>query len=88
MASDDMGNAAGGQTVVLITHCLHSVRSADPIYLMEDGRAVESGAITELMDSATVADGRFRAMYEIQRARFVPDDDEQPVPLQRGPTVT
>ncbi|WP_079193725.1 ABC transporter ATP-binding protein [Streptomyces sp. CB02923] len=80
--------AAGGQTVVLITHRLHSVRSADLIYLMEDGRVAESGTFTELMNPATAPDGRFRIMYGVQRAQFVTDDDEQPWPLQKGPTVT
>ncbi len=79
--------AAGGQTVVLITHRLHSVRSADLIYLLEDGRVAETGTFTELMDPATAPDGRFRAMYEIQRAQFA-SDDERTVPLQKGPTVT
>ncbi|MFH8410561.1 ATP-binding cassette domain-containing protein [Streptomyces sp. NPDC018019] len=77
---------AGGQTVVLITHRLHSVRSADLIYLLQDGRVAESGTFADLMDPDTAPDGRLRAIYEIQRAQFAADA-EHPVPLQKGPTV-
>ncbi|MEU7158487.1 ABC transporter ATP-binding protein [Streptomyces chrestomyceticus] len=80
--------AAGGQTVVLITHRLHSVRSADLIYLLQDGRVAESGTFADLMDSAMAPGGKFRAMFEIQRAQFSTDNKECAVPLQKGPTVT
>ncbi|WP_234339454.1 hypothetical protein [Streptomyces rimosus] len=80
--------AASGQTVMLITHRLHSVRSADLIYLLSGDRVAESGTFTDLMNPATVPDGRFRAMYEIQRAQFVSADDERTVPFQKRPTVT
>ncbi|WP_078658074.1 ATP-binding cassette domain-containing protein [Streptomyces rimosus] len=80
--------AASGQTVALITHRLHSVRSADLIHLLEGGRGAESGTFTELMDPATAPGGGFRDMYEIQRDQFASDDDERTVPLQKWPTVT
>ncbi|MFF0445766.1 ABC transporter ATP-binding protein [Streptomyces sp. NPDC004609] len=41
--------AAEGQTVVLITHRLHSVRHADEIYVLEKGRVIEHGSFAELM---------------------------------------
>ncbi|WP_347404554.1 ABC transporter ATP-binding protein [Streptomyces sp. MST-110588] len=62
--------AADGQTVVLITHRLHSVRQADHICLMEGGRVAEEGTFAELMDPATAPDGRFRRMYELQARQF------------------
>lgn len=45
--------AAAGQTVVLITHRLHSVRHADVIHVMKDGQVAESGTFSELMDEST-----------------------------------
>ncbi|MFH8350122.1 ABC transporter ATP-binding protein [Streptomyces sp. NPDC018045] len=77
--------AAGGQTVVLITHRLHSVRTADLIYLLEDGRVAESGTFTVLMDPTTAPGGRFRGMYEIQRAQFAAENEPAG---KGGPTVT
>ncbi|MEU6310648.1 ABC transporter ATP-binding protein [Streptomyces sp. NPDC047014] len=61
--------AAAGQTVVLITHRLHSVRHADVIHVMKDGRLAESGTFTELMDEGS-GTGDFRHAYRIQAAAF------------------
>jgi ATP-binding cassette, subfamily C, bacterial len=52
----------GQVTTLLITHRLSAVRRADRIYLMEQGRLVESGSWEEL----TARPGsRFRAMSEV-----------------------
>ncbi|MCF3179105.1 ABC transporter ATP-binding protein [Streptomyces polychromogenes] len=61
--------AAAGQTVVLITHRLHSVRHADLIHVMKDGRLAESGTFAELMAEGNGA-GEFRHAYRIQAAAF------------------
>ncbi|MDT9687366.1 ABC transporter ATP-binding protein [Streptomyces sp. P9(2023)] len=63
--------AATGQTTVLITHRLHSVRNADIIYVLDGGRVVEHGTFTELMDPAT-GTGAFREAYELQARQFAP----------------
>ncbi len=61
--------AATGQTIVLITHRLHSVRHADVIHVLKDGRVAESGTFAELMeeDGGT---GDFRAAYTVQASAF------------------
>ncbi|MFD0142541.1 MULTISPECIES: ABC transporter ATP-binding protein [unclassified Streptomyces] len=69
-----------GQTTVLITHRLHSVRHADLIYVLDEGRVVEHGTFTELMDP-TAAAGLFREMYELQARQFL----NPPVPAQPAP---
>ncbi|MGK5629321.1 ABC transporter ATP-binding protein [Streptomyces sp. URMC 123] len=61
--------AGSGQTTVLITHRLHSVRHADLIYVLEDGRVVEHGTFEQLMDPAT-GTGAFREAYELQARQF------------------
>jgi ATP-binding cassette subfamily C protein len=48
----------GGTTTVLIAHRLSTIRWADLIYVIEDGRVVESGDWTTL---AARLDGRFRS---------------------------
>lgn len=70
--------AATGQTVVLITHRLHSVRDADVIHVMKDGQVAESGTFAELMDES-IGTGEFRDAYLIQAAAFADS-----VPAQRG----
>ncbi|MFE0652046.1 ABC transporter ATP-binding protein [Streptomyces sp. NPDC059534] len=78
---DQIHRLAGtGQTTVLITHRLHSVRHADLIYVLEDGRVVEHGTFAELMDPATGA-GVFREAYDLQARQFLPTA----LPGQSGP---
>jgi len=52
----------GSTTLVIIAHRLSTVRSADRILLMENGRLVESGSFEELMGVS----GKFRKMVDIQ----------------------
>ncbi|GAA2058972.1 ABC transporter ATP-binding protein [Streptomyces cheonanensis] len=60
--------AAAGQTVILITHRMASVRHADLVHVLHEGRLVESGSPDELLAREG---GRFRELYEIQAAQFV-----------------
>jgi ATP-binding cassette subfamily B protein len=59
--------AEGGQTVILITHRMASVRHADLVHVLDRGRLVESGTPDELLD---LHEGHFRGLYEIQAAQF------------------
>ena len=54
---------AGQLTILIIAHRLASVRAADVIYVMEDGRVVESGRWDELVARPQ---GRFRALCQAQ----------------------
>ncbi|MFJ7207077.1 ATP-binding cassette domain-containing protein [Streptomyces sp. NPDC098789] len=64
--------ARTGQTIVLITHRLHSVRHADVIHVLKDGRVAESGTFAELMDEGA-GTGEFRSAYLVQAAAFADD---------------
>lgn len=55
----------GNMTIMIISHRLSSVRSADRIVLIAEGRVVESGSWDEL----TAAGGPFAALWEMQRGR-------------------
>lgn len=54
---------AGQRTLLVIAHRLASVRGADRIYVMEQGRVVEAGAWDELLRRPQ---GRFREMCRAQ----------------------
>ena len=60
-----------GRTTLVIAHRLSTVRNADRIIAMEDGRIVEIGTHAELL----AADGLYRRLYEMQFAR----EEENPV---------
>ncbi|MET9389271.1 ABC transporter ATP-binding protein [Streptomyces sp. NPDC006624] len=58
--------ADSGQTVVLITHRLASVRHADLVHVLDQGRVVESGTPDELL----VAGGLYAELYALQAEQF------------------
>jgi ATP-binding cassette subfamily B protein len=54
------------RTVLLISHRFSSVRTADRIYVLHEGRVVESGSHEELM----VHNGRYAEMFRMQAAAY------------------
>jgi ABC-type multidrug transport system fused ATPase/permease subunit len=68
---ESLRRLARDRTVVLITHRLASVRNADRIYLLHEGRVTEQGTHRELLASG----GRYAQLYELQ-ARMYADESE------------
>ncbi|MDQ1670094.1 MAG: ATP-binding cassette, subfamily bacterial [Actinomycetota bacterium] len=60
------------RTTVLISHRFSTVRQADRICVLEEGRVVELGSHAELM----ALGGRYRTMFDLQASRFTELDDE------------
>jgi ATP-binding cassette subfamily B protein len=58
--------AGTGQTVVLITHRLASVRHADLVHVLDQGRLVESGTPEELLATG----GVYAELYSLQARQF------------------
>jgi ATP-binding cassette subfamily B protein len=52
--------------VLLITQRLASVRHADRIYVLRDGRIIEQGGHDELME----LDGQYAELYNLQAAQY------------------
>ena len=53
---------AEGRTTFVVAHRLSTIRNADNIFVLDDGRVVESGTHDELYN----LNGKYRAMYEAQ----------------------
>jgi ABC-type multidrug transport system fused ATPase/permease subunit len=61
-----------GRTTLVIAHRLSTVRNAQRIVVLEDGRIVETGSHTDLL----AANGLYRRLYEMQFAQE--EEREQP----------
>lgn len=72
-----------GLTTVLISHRFSSVRRANRIVVVEDGRVVEEGSHEHLMSTDT----RYRRLFELQARRFregLDADDDADAALMGG----
>jgi ATP-binding cassette, subfamily B, bacterial len=68
-------------TTILISHRFSTVRLADRICVIEDGRVAELGSHDELM----ALSGRYRTMFDLQASRFA---DDRPEIDEHGEEVT
>jgi len=61
-----------GATALLISHRFSSVRHADGIVVLANGRVVEQGTHDELL----AANGRYAELFRLQAQRFAEDEAE------------
>ncbi|MFE4056574.1 ABC transporter ATP-binding protein, partial [Streptomyces sp. NPDC059096] len=77
-----LAEALEGRTAVVIAHRLSTVRAADLILVVEDGRIVERGTHDELL----AAEGRYAELYRTQFEDGAPSEaPDGTVPARRGP---
>jgi len=62
-----------GRTVIVVAHRLSTIRNADKVVVMADGRIVEQGPPDELL---TRENGHFKRMYELQMGTADGSDDD------------
>ncbi len=71
------------KTVLLISHRFSTVRTADRIIVLDQGRIVEQGSHTELM----ARNGLYAELFSIQASAFIEEDleaaQELPQPVER-----
>ncbi len=70
---------AKDRSVLLITHRLASVRHADRIYVLHEGRVIEQGTHADLI----ALDGQYAELFNLQASQYVMGGALQPQP--RGP---
>jgi ATP-binding cassette subfamily B protein len=76
-----------GLTTVLISHRFSSVRRADHIIVIEDGRVVEQGSHAQLMRKKS----RYRTLFELQARRFregLDVDEDADAAVMEGAALT
>ncbi|WP_367129495.1 ABC transporter ATP-binding protein [Saccharothrix sp. HUAS TT1] len=64
---EEFAGLAEGATTLLISHRFSTVRHADLIVVLEDGRVTEQGGHAELL----ARDGRYAELFRLQADRFV-----------------
>ena len=70
---DRILNATRDCTTILISHRFSTVRHADRICVIEDGKVIELGSHDELI----ALGGRYRTMFDLQASRFGEKEDEE-----------
>jgi subfamily B ATP-binding cassette protein MsbA len=75
-----LNNLMAGRTCLINAHRLATVRRADVIFVLQDGRIVEQGNHQELLTH----DGLYAMLHEIQFRKDQPENGRSPTPALAG----
>lgn len=73
---DEFTDLTQGSTTLLISHRFSTVRRADLIVMLENGKVIERGSHDELM----VRNGRYAQLFRLQADRFAGPGENEKVP--------
>jgi subfamily B ATP-binding cassette protein MsbA len=79
LVQEAVGRLMGGRTVLVIAHRLSTVRRADLILVLSEGRIVERGDHASLF----AAGGLYRRLYELQHSNSIEVEPADRKPLLR-----
>lgn len=71
---------AAGCTAIVVSHRFSTVRRADRIVVIADGRVTEDGSHVDLM----AAQGRYAHLFDLQATRFRDEATSDATPLEHG----
>ena len=63
MIQESIYKLSKGRTVILIAHRLSTLKDADELVVIEEGKVVESGTMQQLLDN----NNQFAELYRIQQ---------------------
>jgi ATP-binding cassette subfamily B protein len=66
-----------GRSALLVSHRFSSVRTADRIYVLHQGRVIESGTHAQLM----ALDGHYAELFRLQAAAYLGDEPDPNTPI-------
>ncbi|CAF3676748.1 unnamed protein product, partial [Rotaria sordida] len=80
IVQEALDRACKGRTTIVIAHRLNTIRNADYIYVLDNGRVIEEGTHETLM---TNEGGKYRTMVKSQQMKSINDDKDDTMKMKK-----